>query len=631
MSRIIPEPRLAHTDANGVPYPGAKCNTYLSGTSTPVATYQDAALTIPHANPVVALNDGRFPVIYGNAGIEYKFILTDASGGNPRTIDPASPFVLTQAEIGASLHPQTEAEDLEGVTPVNYAYAPGDARRYGVSAGASAAANTTALHNAIAATPNFGTLVLPEGTIEINPIAIVDHPIKLKGHGLGKHSGFSAAGKTIIQCTDTNEFAITMKMTTGYAPYHVEGINFAGNQIGYGGLHFGSDVAAGGTYGNVTGTVIDCAFDEFTTYGLVLRRVFDVVIERVDANGVRDAATSSATVGYGIALLANNPGSSSNTLDMTVVTIRDCGSSNCHKGIYVEECEVLRIINHQASGNNRNGIHCYAREYINNVLIDGGYFEVNNATRVDTGWGATLTQNYFDIDFERDTSSTKPSNNITGIIVNNPHFGLLTAGSGKIHFQHCFQGWMRARTSSLDSALIAVGNDAAGLVFELTNDLQPQLESGGSFPTPFTVLSNLSTGVITRNLDVRPITGSFTGTLTGMTGSTTGTVSWCRYGNRVQLYFNSTIQGTSNSTSMTMTGLPAALQPAHSNVSQVVSEIEDNGVASHGVAVFTAASGTVTFQLSQVSGSKIITSSTAFTNSGAKGILSGCRLDYYLD
>jgi hypothetical protein len=137
MSRLIPEPRLSHHDANGKPFPGALCATYLSQTSDPAPVFKDSALSVAHSNPVVADDLGRFPVMYGEAGVEYKFILTDADGGNARTIDPASPFLLTQSEIGDALYPQTNAESVAVVVPGNTAiYPPEHAapRRYGAAA-----------------------------------------------------------------------------------------------------------------------------------------------------------------------------------------------------------------------------------------------------------------------------------------------------------------------------------------------------------------------------------------------------------------------------------------------------------------------------------------------------------------
>lgn len=143
MSRLIPEPRLSHHDANGKPFPGALCATYFSQTSNPAPVYKDSALSIAHTNPVVADDLGRFPVMYGAAGVELKFILTDSDGGNTRTIDPATPFVLTQDEVGRALYDITAAEEAAGVTVVNFAFPPLNEYRYGFD-GTGSTADATA-------------------------------------------------------------------------------------------------------------------------------------------------------------------------------------------------------------------------------------------------------------------------------------------------------------------------------------------------------------------------------------------------------------------------------------------------------------------------------------------------------
>lgn len=74
-------------DANGVPIPGAQLFFYASGTSTPINTYSDAALTVPNTNPVVANAAGVFPNIF-MLPVYYKVVLTDSLGDQIWTADP---------------------------------------------------------------------------------------------------------------------------------------------------------------------------------------------------------------------------------------------------------------------------------------------------------------------------------------------------------------------------------------------------------------------------------------------------------------------------------------------------------------------------------------------------------------
>ncbi len=149
MSRLLAQPLLFYQDANGKPLPGALCNVYLSGTSTPATIYQDGGLTVPHTNPVVARTNGYFPAMYGKAGVDLKLILTDSSGGNPLPpIDPASPFVLTQDEIGEALYPLADSELAANI--VSTVYPVGDVLRYGADP-TGTTDSTTAFNNALAA------------------------------------------------------------------------------------------------------------------------------------------------------------------------------------------------------------------------------------------------------------------------------------------------------------------------------------------------------------------------------------------------------------------------------------------------------------------------------------------------
>lgn len=114
---------------------------------------------------------------------------------------------------------------------------------------------------------------------------------------------------------------------------------------------------------------------------------------------------------------------------------------------------------------------------------------------------------------------------------------------------------------------------------------------------------NTAKGVATQD------TGSFTATLTGCTTSPTTSVVWSRTGNVVVLNIQS-VSATSNTTACTLTGLPAALQPARAH--RCAAMIIDTGTAAMGL-VDVHISGTITL----FAGAAL--SATGFTNSGTKG------------
>ena len=86
-------------DANGLPLAGATLTFYEAGTSTPIATYQDAGATTPHASPVVADSAGTFPAIFVGTD-EYKFILKTGAGVTVATVDHIPPPGLDSVSYG---------------------------------------------------------------------------------------------------------------------------------------------------------------------------------------------------------------------------------------------------------------------------------------------------------------------------------------------------------------------------------------------------------------------------------------------------------------------------------------------------------------------------------------------------
>jgi len=121
--------------------------------------------------------------------------------------------------------------------------------------------------------------------------------------------------------------------------------------------------------------------------------------------------------------------------------------------------------------------------------------------------------------------------------------------------------------------------------------------------------------------------GSFTGTLNGFfSGSITGTVNYVITGNMATLYATANIQATSGAVTMTMTGLPSAVQPA-STTNVPCAHIVDNSLTCLGTASISG--GTITFGLVLVSGTRTTTNNqNGFTASGTKGIAAQWSITY---
>lgn len=67
---------------------GYKYYFYLTGTTTPVTTYQNAGLTVANTNPVLSDANGRFPEIWYSDLSQLKLIVKDSLDNTIETVDP---------------------------------------------------------------------------------------------------------------------------------------------------------------------------------------------------------------------------------------------------------------------------------------------------------------------------------------------------------------------------------------------------------------------------------------------------------------------------------------------------------------------------------------------------------------
>lgn len=113
---------------------------------------------------------------------------------------------------------------------------------------------------------------------------------------------------------------------------------------------------------------------------------------------------------------------------------------------------------------------------------------------------------------------------------------------------------------------------------------------------------------------------AFTGTITGVTATIQGPVLYRQTGHLVTLYLSAALTGISNSTGLTLTGMPVGIKPGNA---QVVGSfnMEDNGATIGGTASVSTA-GVVTF------GSGINGNVSGFTATGTKGLQAGWSITY---
>lgn len=121
-------------------------------------------------------------------------------------------------------------------------------------------------------------------------------------------------------------------------------------------------------------------------------------------------------------------------------------------------------------------------------------------------------------------------------------------------------------------------------------------------------------------------TGSFTGTLTGMTAATTGQIDYIIDDRTVWLQRSggsAALTGTSNSNAMTLTGLPVAIRPKFTTLTVCHGLIDNGGVNPLGGVVSISSTGVATFNLAA-------NPPAAFTAANSKGLAAGWTMSYPL-
>lgn len=81
--------------------PGALLDVFLSGTTTRISVYSDAALTVALTNPVVANSAGAFPAVYFDDSVPVRVRIRPADGGDP--LDDKDPYITDFADVEAAM------------------------------------------------------------------------------------------------------------------------------------------------------------------------------------------------------------------------------------------------------------------------------------------------------------------------------------------------------------------------------------------------------------------------------------------------------------------------------------------------------------------------------------------------
>ena len=142
-------------------YPGSLSSTVrIPSSDLSLSTTQSYYLTTPQIQSYLESLSNTWSA---QQNFSSSMVLGSPTGSalGPGTLNAATGVYVNGTPVPT--YPQTAAEIAAGVTPTNYGYPPGDARRYGASGAGYPTDDTTALQNAINVAQQFG------GCVELAP------------------------------------------------------------------------------------------------------------------------------------------------------------------------------------------------------------------------------------------------------------------------------------------------------------------------------------------------------------------------------------------------------------------------------------------------------------------------------
>jgi len=93
MSMLFHNPRFRVVNSSGVPYNAARLFAYITGTTTPQATYSNNTLGAANTNPVVSDSGGLFGPIYLDQSLsKYKFVCKTSVADGDETLWTVDPY-----------------------------------------------------------------------------------------------------------------------------------------------------------------------------------------------------------------------------------------------------------------------------------------------------------------------------------------------------------------------------------------------------------------------------------------------------------------------------------------------------------------------------------------------------------
>lgn len=553
-------------DIAGAILPGSKLYFYTTGTTTPLATYSDQALTTPNANPVVAGADGRFGPIWLQA-ISYKVVLKTAADVTLVTRDPVRGDIdtgltaLLAASSGSSLvgflqagtaavARTAQAKMRDMVSVLDFGADP-----TGVADSTAAIAAALLAHDRI---------YFPTGTYlcSINLSGKSSKTLTGAGRGSTILKNFNATpvltfNNTSAPCQQNtiSNLQITNRNEATYP--NTDGIVFTGadtNQLEFN--VFENLLIQDFRYGiSIASRVIWTSFTDVHCLSCVDGLHVDTVynVSQVKFTTCRFGSST----GYGVYW--------SQTLGLLT-------SSGIHFDVCTFEQNAL------------NGFRGTGTGGFSGLRFTGCYAETNASSIAAASASPRKANIFIDAAYSIGVSIDACAlyGNASSALDWNVYVATPTAGSGFIGANRT--GTATNGFASLPSNWIVGPRDGGSNTLTL---------AAGS--VDLTTVPSESASAITL-------------TLTGCTTSPSGTARFVQQGKLVTLYIPA-ITATSNTTAASLTGLPAGLWPARAQT--VLCIVQDNGTRTTGLLTF-GTGGAMDFG-KDVGGA-------VFTNSGTKGV-----------
>jgi len=585
---ILFSPYFRATDQANQPVPGAFLTFYATTTSTLQPIWADQGLSVALSNPQQADGNGVFSAIWLDDSLPpYKIVLQHPDQNDPTipgaivsgawgTIDPYNAaFVLSQTTVANAFYPRTSAEIAASTTPTFTLYAPSpmaDVRRY-LTAWDDGSDQTAGLQTAInMAYSQKGRLIFPNG------LNIKCSGVSLPMSGNAGNQGFAIEGPGYPGAlitkvgSPTALFTFTGATPTGNpteSPLIIEGFSVNGVDN----TAHGVSLVGIGSWALRDLRLYNCAA------GVNLSSALNGLIQRVE----------SVTNHYGLLAQTDGAGSPCNR-----VSVRDSRFQlNTTQGIYLSSGSGWLI-----SGCNMEGNGTAADTTTGGMRIQSGIAGILGVSNV------ALKSTWFE------SNLGQPFNveNCTGLILSIEDCNFLSGesnrevnidGASRVHMARCFGG-AGGDIFTFGSSISSL--DLEQCSFSVLNDTSVM---------PFYKYVQTNAAVYNGRLD----TTGYTGTLTGVTATTTGAVYVTQQGTSIRLFVPSNIIGTSNTTACTLTGMPAKYRP--SVIRRIDCYFNDAGADCVAIATI-GTDGVITF-----------TKPGGLTNSGNKGIPGGTQFPTY--